>query len=205
MRGEVGQVVHGLEQHAGDVVGQQLDLLVRVVDGHLVHPLELGHRRVDDVEAGGAPVPAGLLVVIAGAGERFQALPVGQVPDRGIGGNEVVQVGGSRSGQPADDDRPLDRDVLDLGVRRDERLQPKPVDQVAHQLFEHHRRADTGESGLLAQRRAQDLESLAERRVAPVVESGALACRLQQRLRGQSQRGAVARRDPRASAATPPG
>ena len=32
----------GLEQHGRDVDGQELDLLVHVVDGHLVHPVEVG-------------------------------------------------------------------------------------------------------------------------------------------------------------------
>src|SRR5690349_19102754 len=48
---------------------------MRVVDGHLVHPFELGHGPVDDLEPGRTTVPARLLVGIIGAGERLEALP----------------------------------------------------------------------------------------------------------------------------------
>ena len=51
VRGEGRQVIGGLEQHGREVVGQQLDFLVRMVDGHVVHPLEVGHRRVDEIQA----------------------------------------------------------------------------------------------------------------------------------------------------------
>ena len=47
--------------------GQELDLLVRMVDGHVVHAFELGHRGVDQIQAGRTSVPAGLVVRRAGA------------------------------------------------------------------------------------------------------------------------------------------
>jgi hypothetical protein len=41
----------GLEEHGGDVDGDELDLLVGMVDGHLVHPTKLGERGVEEIEA----------------------------------------------------------------------------------------------------------------------------------------------------------
>ena len=40
----------GLEQHGREVDRQQLDLLVDVIGGHLVHPLEQRHRGVEHVD-----------------------------------------------------------------------------------------------------------------------------------------------------------
>ena len=42
-----GHVGQRLQQHRGDVVGQQLDLFVDVIGGHLVHEREMRHHGVD--------------------------------------------------------------------------------------------------------------------------------------------------------------
>ena len=189
--GEAGYQVGGLEQHPGDVVGQQLDLLVRVVDGHLVHPLEVRHRGVEHVQAHGAAFPAALLAGFVRRGERLEALPVRQVAHRRVGGDQVVQVRGAAAGQPADDDRPLDRDGADLRMRGDQGLQPQPVDQIAHQLLEHHADAGVGQSGFGAQRAAQHLQAGAEVHRTPAAQSGALRCRSHQRVRCQVHGGAI--------------
>ena len=81
---------------------------------------------------------------------------------------------------------------LDLGMRGCQRLQPKSVDQVAHQLFEDHGGPGVGQAGLVAQRGAQHLEAFPERRVAPVVEAGALGGRREHRVGVELEHGAVA-------------
>ena len=55
-----------LEEHGGDVDGQELDLLVDVVDGHLVHPGEVREGLIEDVEGEGGAGQTG----IGGAGRR---------------------------------------------------------------------------------------------------------------------------------------
>ena len=154
MRGERRHVIGGLEQHAGEVVGQQLDLLVRMVDGHVVHALELRHRCAHQIQARRASLDAGLRIAFVGGGERLEALPVGQVAQRRVGGQQVVQVGGAGAGQPADDDRPLDRrrprsrDARRSAPRSRSRLtRLRPVARRRWPLPTSDR------SGLLAQRR----------------------------------------------------
>ena len=75
----------------------------------------------------------------------------------------------------------------------DQGFQSKPVDQIAHQLLEHHRHAGLRQVGLSPQRPTQDVEALTESGIAPVVQSGALGCGRHQHFRTQLQRGAVAR------------
>ncbi len=87
---------------------------------------------------------------------------------------------GAGAGQAADDDRPGDLDVLDLGVLGDQGLQPQPVHQVPDELLEDDGDSDVGQPGLLTQRRGQDVQPFAEAVVAPAVQPGALSCSGQQ-------------------------
>ena len=82
-----------------------------------------------------------MFVDVVERGERLEAFPVGQGADSGVGGDQVVQVGGAAAGQPADDDGSFDRNGLDFGMRGDQCFQPEPVHQVAYQLFERDRHA----------------------------------------------------------------
>ena len=70
-----------LEQHRRGVDREQLDLLVHVVDGHLVHAVELRHHLVDERDTHRAAVAATIRLITAvgllGARRhRLEALPV---------------------------------------------------------------------------------------------------------------------------------
>ena len=77
-----GDEREGLEEHGGDVDGQELDLLVDVVDRHLVHAFEVGHGLVGHVQGEGGAGQAGIGLARGrafGLGQdRLEALPVGQ-------------------------------------------------------------------------------------------------------------------------------
>jgi hypothetical protein len=78
-----------LEQHGGEVDSQELDLLVGVVGGHLVHPDEVWQRRVDQIQPDGTAGPAGIRPIGTGRlardrdrdRDRFEALPVGKMAE----------------------------------------------------------------------------------------------------------------------------
>ena len=182
---------HRLVEHRRAVEREQLDLLVHVVDGHVVHPLEVRHRRVDQLEPdGGALAPrVGRTrrdrVALGLREHRLEALPVGERTHRRVGGHEVVQVRRAGARLTDDEDRPLDGRVEDLGVGRaagpraaagssaTTRFRPCALDAS-------HRRAP----GLAVERVEEHRERLAEPVVAEVVEPG-----LGARLRGERASG----------------
>ena len=100
-----------LEQHRREVDREELDLLVHVLDvviscmrlkcgsASLTNPSAMLAARAARI---GRRRGAGSLAL----GEhRLEALPVGQRPQRRVGGHQVVQVGRARARQAADDDR----------------------------------------------------------------------------------------------------
>ena len=97
---------HRLEQHRGEVDGEQLDLLVHVMGGHLVHPPEEGQRGVEHAErlfgAGDARVGLVTLLPFVVGEDGLEALPVRKRAQGGVGRHEVVQMRrparGSRDG-----------------------------------------------------------------------------------------------------------
>ncbi len=127
----------GLEEHGREVDGQELDLLVGVVDGHLVHAFEIGHRRVDEPQRLLGPLPAGSGPPDAGCsrsgstGSRLSQY--GRDRRCRVGGHQVVQMRGPGAGQPADDDGRDTLDVEDLWMADDEVLDEQPVAQQAGQ------------------------------------------------------------------------
>jgi hypothetical protein len=118
----------GLEEHGREVDREELDLLVDVVDRHLVHALEVGQRELEERDR--LLGPHDPRIGLAGRGplgvrqHRLQRLPVRQRAQRRVGSHQVVQVRGPGSRQAADHDRPLDGDPADLRMtgeqRRDE-------------------------------------------------------------------------------------
>ena len=165
-----------LEQHGGEVDGQELYLLVGVPDRHLVHPVEVGQGGVEEGQRHLGALHAG--VGCAGPGDlpvgedRLQALPVGERPQRGVGGHQVVQVRGAGARQPADDDRRDDLLVQDLGMPPDEVLNQQPVLQQPEDEDVLLHDAGAVEATLLAHGVAQHLESPDEIVGAEVLESG---------------------------------
>ena len=149
-----------VEQQRRAVQRQQVDLLVGVPGRHLVHALHLGDPQLRHVQAERAAFDPGLdrSRRFARRRERFDRLPVGQGPQRGIGRHQVVQVRRARAGQAGDDDRPLDRGIERVGVVPQVVLDEQPVGQQLHQLRVHRDDAEAGQARLVAQRGAQDLE-----------------------------------------------
>ena len=75
-----GQRHDALEEHRREVHGQELDLLVDVVGGHLVHALEVRHGVVHEAESHVAALApsVGVDIPLVVRGHRFQRLPVRQ-------------------------------------------------------------------------------------------------------------------------------
>ena len=126
----------GLEEHGGEVDGQELNLLVGVLDRHFVHAVEVGQRSIEKGERHVRALQArvggtGLRPVTRSRQDRFQALPVGERPQRGVGRQEVVEMRRARAGEPADDDRCHNLLVEDLGMSSNEVLDEQPVLQQA--------------------------------------------------------------------------
>ena len=166
----------GLEEHGRDVDGEELDLLVDVVDGHLVHPLEVRQGRVQEFEGRRRARPAG----IGSAGGRafgvgqdgFDALPVGQGAEARVGGDEVVEMGRPRAGEAGDDDGAGDLDVVDLGMPVQDVADQEPVLDQPDELAVPGDDARAAQSGLGAKRGAEDLQAVQKRIVvAGVVEA----------------------------------
>ena len=139
-----------LEQHGREVDGEELDLLVHMGDGHLVHPLEVRQSGVEHLEAEGGAAKAWVWLPLTGLGwgeHRFEALPVGQGPQGRIGTDQIVKMGGAGAREATDDDRSLDLEIMDLGVAGEEILDEEAVLQQLHELAvpgDHARRTETG-------------------------------------------------------------
>ena len=103
--------------------------------------------------------------------DGLEALPVGERPQGGVGGEEVVQVGRAGSGEPADDDRGGDPLVEDLGVAPEQVLDQEAVlEQPQDERVLLHD-ARPVEPALLAHGAAQHVEAIHEVRGAEVVEA----------------------------------
>ncbi len=167
-----GQRHDALEQHRVEVHGQQLDLLVHVVGGHLVHALEVRHGLVHEPEGQVAALPTGIGLdppLLVGR-DRLQGLPVRQRPQRRVGRHQVVQVGRAGAGQPGHDDRGLDLDVPDLGVPGQLLLDPQPVAQELDEQRVLGHEAHGAQLDVLGQRPAEDRQRLFVEVVTEVVE-----------------------------------
>ena len=80
-------------------------------------------------------------------------------------------MGGAGPGQTHDDDRPLDRDVVDLGVAGEQVGHEEAVLQQLNAEGVVAQHAERRELGLLAHRRGPDVEPLHETGIAEVVEA----------------------------------
>ncbi len=101
-----GDVRQGLEVHRGKVVGQQLNFLVHMVGGHLVHQREVRHHDVHHADGDVHPsAPRVRLDTDLGSQrERLHRLPIGQSPEGPGGSQQVVQVRRAGAWQPDDHD-----------------------------------------------------------------------------------------------------
>ena len=112
---------------------------MHMVDGHLVHAVEVGQRVVEHVQGERRAGQAGIGLArprAFGVGQDgLEALPVGEGTQGGVGADQVVQMGGAGPGQPADDDGPHDPDVVDLRMTGqhvlDEQTVLEQLDQLA--------------------------------------------------------------------------
>ena len=119
-----------LEQHRGEVVGQQLDLLVHVLGRHLVHQREVRHHDVHHLHGDIHSRPARIRLDpgFRGHGERLVALPVRHGAERRRRGQQVVQMRGAGAGQARDDDRGEQQvDVVYLRMTREQIGEQQPV------------------------------------------------------------------------------
>ena len=170
-----GDLVARLEEHRGEVDRQELDLLVGAVGAHLVHGREERHRRVDHRQRQlGALEPRVGLVgrrPAVARRDRFEALPVRQVAEPGVGRQQVEQVAGARARQAEHDDGRLHRDVEDLGVAVEQPGQAQPGREQPDDQLTGLEAAHRAELAVGLDRRDQGLEGLDEPRVAEVVEA----------------------------------
>jgi hypothetical protein len=156
-------VGESLEQHGGHVVGEQLDLFVDVVGGHLVHEREMRHHGVDHRDCDVHPRPSWIRLdsCLLRQRERLVAFPVRHGAEGGRRGQQVVQVGGAGAGQPGDHHRRPQFDVVDLGVPAQQVGQQQPVLEQLQQLpveVDHPRVVQAVD---LAQRSEVDVEPFA--------------------------------------------
>ncbi len=184
------------KQHRRSGEREELDLLVHVVDGHVVHALEVGERVVEELEPDRASLAAGRshrrdrgLLVVREHG--LEALPVRQRSQRGVLGHEVVQVRRARPRLTDDEDRTSDLDLGDLGVLLHQVLDAEAVPHVTDHLRVGAHASERRESGVLVEVREHDAEWLAEPVVTEVVEARLLLpgrCRARPRERTTDRR-----------------
>ena len=165
-----------LEEHGGEVDGEELNLLVGVLDRHLVHPVEVGQGRVEEakghVGAGQTGVGRAGRRELAIGQDRLEALPVGERAQGRVGGHQVVQVRGARPRQPADDDRGDDPLLEDLGVPAQEVLNQQAVLQQAEDEDVLLHDARSVEPALVAHGGTEQPEALDEVLGAEVLQAG---------------------------------
>ncbi len=158
-----------------------------VVGGHLVHAPELVQGRVHDGErelcAGATRVRVAWRRPFPVGEHRLEALPVGERPERRVGGDEVVQVGGAGAGQSTDHDGRHDRLIEDLGVTHDQVLDQEAVAEEPGEELRLGEQPGMVEPCLLPQRTAEDLEPAAEVVGPEVVEAGLGHGRVDERIR----------------------
>lgn len=169
-----GHVGERLQQHRGDVVGQQLDLLVDVVGGHFVHEREMRHHRVDhpdrDVHPG--PPRIRLHANLVRHREGLVAFPVRHGAEGGWRRQQVVQVRGAGAGQPGDHHGRGQFDVVDLGMAPQQVGQQQPVLQDLQQLPVEVDRPGAVQPVDLAQRGEEDVEPFAVVVGPEIVQAG---------------------------------
>ena len=179
----------GVEQHRREVDREQLDLFVDVPCRHLVHPLEVRQRVVEEPERGvgtdDARIGCTRRRLLGRREHRLEALPVGERPQAGVGGHQVVEVRGPGAREPADDDRPGDLDVEDLGMARHEVLDAQPVLQQREQEPVRVHAAERVEAGFGIEAVDEDVEAFAEVAGTEVVEPGLGASLPEKGVRGQ--------------------
>ncbi len=187
----------GLEEHGGEVQGQQLDLLVHVVGRHLVHAHEVGHGVVDEAEGGVRAGAAGVGVrwgtvgcdPLGVAQHGLERLPIGQRAQARVGGQQIVEVGGPGAGQAGDDDRSLEGQVEDLGVAGDLVLDEQAVDQQLGEQGVLRHQPHRAQAGVVGELVAQQAQRFEEAGVAEVVEPGRLRGGVHQHRRPERQVG----------------
>jgi hypothetical protein len=150
-----------LEQHGGEIVGEQLNLFVDMIGCHLVHEREMRHQQVDhadgDVHPGATRVR--LDTCLRRQGKGLVAFPVRHGAEGGSGGQQIVKMGGAGAGQSRDHHGRPQFDVVDLRVPATQVGQQQPVlEQLQHLPVEVDQPGSV-HSVDVAQRRQVDIES----------------------------------------------
>ena len=164
-----------LEQHRRDVVGQQLDLFVDVIGGHLVHEREMRHHDVDHPDGDVHPGPPRVRSrhpPRAGNGNGSIAFPVRHGAEGGRRRQQVVQVGGAGAGQTRDHHRRPQFDVVDLGMTAEQVGQQEPVLEQLQQLPIEVDHPGVVQAVDLAQRGEVDVEPFAVVVGTEIVQAG---------------------------------
>ena len=141
---QVSQALPGDRAHR---LPQQLPALLDLVGGHVVHAHELGVLDVVPLAAG-LDVPEDRVVRPGPPrrpGLRRLGQPQLQALVRRVRGEQPVQRGGAGPGQPGDEQRPVEADLLVLRVRPPARLAEQPGRQRAAQHGPHHLAAARGQ------------------------------------------------------------
>ncbi|CAB4345898.1 unannotated protein [freshwater metagenome] len=86
---------------------------------HLVHPIEVGHDHVHDLQTGFGASQARIFGSVRERGlikrrNRLVTFPVGERTQRGITRNQIVKVRRAGAGESGDDHRRSDFDVVDF-------------------------------------------------------------------------------------------
>jgi hypothetical protein len=167
---------HRLEEHRRPCEREQLDLLVHVVDRHVVHALEQRHGLVEELQAHRAALaprvgPTGLDDrLFLTAEHRLEALPVGERAQRWVLGHQVVEVRRARTRLADDEDRTRDLEIEDLGMPAHEVLDTEPVAQVPDHLRVRAHPAERGQARLIVEAAQHERERFAKPVVPELVE-----------------------------------
>src|SRR6202047_4581927 len=161
-------------QHRREVVGQQLDFLMDMFGGHLVHEREVRHDGIQELDRDIHPHPSWIRFDsnLRRQRKRLEALPVRHGPEGGSGGEQVVQMGGAGAGQARDDNGWQQLDPVDLGMSRQQVGEQQPVLEPLDQLREEVDDARRVHAVDLVQCGEIDVETLPVIVGAEVVEAG---------------------------------
>ena len=174
------------ERVGGEVEVLELDLLLDRGRVLVMHGTQQRHHR--DLRLVVAPVPreAGVDTVaagaVAGAWARFEALPVREGAQTGVGRDEVDEMGRPGSREADHDDRRVELHGEDLGIPADPVLHEKARGEEAHDPLVDGEPTERVQARVGLDRGRHRLEPSPELGVPEVVASGPLACRCEQRV-----------------------
>ena len=109
---------------------------------------------------------------VAGDRDGLDDLPPGHGPEPRVGGQQVDQVGGPRTGEPDHDDRRFELDLEGLGVAGGVLLEPQPGLEQPDQPVPDDVAAQPGEPAVRLHRRHLGGQPVEQGGVAEPVESG---------------------------------